>query len=270
MRQKFRAAVREWVPPAIIRLYLNYLNTKYGFHGDYATWAEARRASGGYDAAAILQAVRPAALKVKRGEAAYERDSILYHELRFPWPILAALLRIAALNQGRLGVLDFGGSLGSTYFQCRPFLDSLSEFRWSVVEQRDFVRCGQQEFEDSRLRFYYDLEACWAAGPADVAMFSSVLPYLEKPYEVLEKVMSFNVRHILIDRHPLLISGERDRLTVQRVRPSIYKASYPAWFFNPRKFMDFIRPRYRLMAAFDCDVWCHIPCHWKGLILERL
>jgi len=66
----------------------------------------------------------------------------------------------AAKSEGVLKVLDFGGSLGSTYFQNRKFLDSLKDVVWCVVEQKHFVDVGKVDFEDSRLKFYYDIESC--------------------------------------------------------------------------------------------------------------
>ena len=61
---------------------------------------------------------------------------------------------------GVLSVLDFGGSLGSTYYQNKKFLDSLDDVSWNIVEQKHFVDAGKEDFEDERLRFSYDIESC--------------------------------------------------------------------------------------------------------------
>ena len=103
----------------------------------------------------------------------------------------------------------------------------------------------------------------------DIVLLSSVLPYLEKPYDVLQEIVSFGVRHMVIDRTPFLLSGNRDRLTVQKVPSSIYKASYPAWFFNKQKFMDFIQRQYRITAVYDNSEKANIRSEFKGFILER-
>jgi putative methyltransferase (TIGR04325 family) len=39
--------------------------------------------------------------------------------------------------------LDFGGSLGSSYFQNKKFLDALRLVEWNVVEQENFVATGE-------------------------------------------------------------------------------------------------------------------------------
>src|SRR5471030_1622595 len=92
------------------------------FEGRFSSWAEARRNSTGYEAAAILERTRHATMAVKRGQAAFERDAVILATPEWPWPLIACLLSVAAANGGRLSVVDFGGALGTSYFSCRPFL----------------------------------------------------------------------------------------------------------------------------------------------------
>jgi putative methyltransferase (TIGR04325 family) len=211
---------------------------RFGSFRDCTTWEEARKASTGYDTDLILNKVRDSLLKVKSGEAVYERDSVLFDEIQYSWPLLAGLLWIATQKGNRLSLVDFGGSLGSTYYQNRKFLAHLKELRWSIVEQKRFVECGKREFETEHLKFYEDLDKCFRENRPDAILFSSSLQYLEKPYAVLEKIKSLGFEFILFDRTPLLDKGG-DRITVQKVPPAIYEASYPAWFFNRGKFLDF-------------------------------
>ena len=91
------------------------------FSGDFASWEEAAHASPGYAAPVILEKTRAALLRVKNGDAAYERDSVTFATIDYEFPLLACLLRAATEHDNRLSVLDFGGSLGSTYFQCLVF-----------------------------------------------------------------------------------------------------------------------------------------------------
>ena len=91
---------------------------------------------------------------VKRGEAVFERDSVIFDKVQYAWPVTAGLMWVAARNGGRLSVLDFGGSLGSSYFQNREFLAYLPNVRWSVIEQAHFVKAGRKHIQDERLVFY--------------------------------------------------------------------------------------------------------------------
>src|SRR4051812_10476410 len=105
------------------------------FHGAYQDWRAARMASRGYDDETIVARVLAATLAVQRGEAAYERDSVLFKEPEYDYRLLAGLLRVAAEKGGRLRVLDFGGALGSSYWRHRAWLKNIGDFRLDVGEQ---------------------------------------------------------------------------------------------------------------------------------------
>src|SRR5262245_48098510 len=94
--------------------------------GNYSTWSEALAESTGYYLPEFVERTRLAALQVKRGEAVYERDSVLFDRIQLSFPLLAALLRAAVENRGALTVFDFGGGFGTSYFQCRGFLQPVS------------------------------------------------------------------------------------------------------------------------------------------------
>ncbi|MEK7575008.1 MAG: TIGR04325 family methyltransferase [Patescibacteria group bacterium] len=220
------------------------------YSGDFKTWAEAKALTSGYDTPLILEKVQSAALKVKRGEAAYERDSVNFSTIEYSWPLLAGLLWIASQNENKLSVLDFGGSLGSSYYQNRKFLAHLKSLSWSIVEQKHFVEFGHKNLTDEHLKFYTDLKECAVAEKPDVFLLSSVLPYIEKPYEILELVRQLNLKYIIIDRTPFFTQPSilPDRITVQQSSKKIYDASYPAWFLNEHKLLRFLSTDYELIA----------------------
>ena len=84
------------------------------FEGSYSTWQEADALCNGYDNMEILEKILSATLKVKNGEAVYERDSVIFDQIEYSWPVLTGLMCAAAQNSGCLKVLDFGCSLGSS------------------------------------------------------------------------------------------------------------------------------------------------------------
>lgn len=240
--------------------------------GDYATFAEARAASDGYDAGVILEQTRQALHKVLRGEAAFERDSVAFAQPELPFPLLALLLRAAAENDGRLSVLDFGGSLGSTYFQCRAFLSCLRQLEWSIVEQPAHVACGQREFTSDTLRFYPSIEACLRERRPGLLLLSGVLQCLPDPWSFLTGSAAIgSLRTIVLDRTPF-IPAERDRLTVEVVHPRIYPASYPAWFFSRPRFADRVPPGWAIEVEFDAldrQLLDGVEILFKGFSLRR-
>lgn len=240
---------RHIIPAAPLNLYRKISGNTY-YSGGYANWEEAKKDSTGYDTEQILNKVKDSLLKVKSGEAVYERDSVLFDKIQYSWPLLAGILWIASQKANCLNLVDFGGSLGSTYYQNRKFLSHLKEIHWNIVEQKKFVECGKRHFENEQVKFYDDLDECFREQNPDVILFSGVFQYLEKPYSVLEKVQSLGFEFILFDRTPLLEKGG-DRITVQEVSPKIFPASYPCWFLNQEKFLNAMAVRYVFVADFE-------------------
>jgi putative methyltransferase (TIGR04325 family) len=224
----------------------------------------------GYNSAAILEKVRESMLKMKSGRAAYERDSVAFDTIQYDWLwlLLACLLRIALRNRGSLRVIDFGGSRGSTYFAVREFLNGVDRVTWSIVEQPHFVESGKRDFENEKLKFYVDIDSCLSEQKPDATLLSGVLSYLERPYEVLEKIISTGFSNILIARQAFLREA-RDRLTIQVVSPDMYQASYPHWFLNPNRFMGCFRGRYDLVTEFYSMDSANIPAFYRDLFFER-
>jgi putative methyltransferase (TIGR04325 family) len=247
---QIKTIAKRWLPPALIERLKPLLGIGIYFSDNYTDWGTASAHASGYDSVLILEQVEQAMLKVKAGEAAFERDSVLFDEVQHSFPVLAGLLRAALENGNQLSVLDFGGSLGSSYFQCREFLSVLPSLKWGVVEQEHFVHCGQRIFEAAQLRFFCTIAECLQQATPNVALLSSVLQYLPKPYHVLDELMNSRVPYIIIDRTPFG-DQETDFITVQRVPPSIYVASYPCWVFGKQSFLDKFRARYKVIAQFN-------------------
>lgn len=227
---------KDFVPPLLWRLAQRTLVSHavpVSFSGNYPDWQSAQAASTGYDSDAIFGRVLDAARKVKNGEALWERDSVPFDYEEYNFPLLSALMSVAAWNKGKLRVLDFGGAFGSTYWQHRCLLQKLEALCWNVVEQSQIVSCGQKEFQTDELQFWPDMQSCVSVGQVDVVLFSSVLQYMEDPYELLEQAMDISPKAIILDRTPFAENGER--ITVQNVPPTIYPASYACrWLDKPR------------------------------------
>lgn len=242
------------------------------WNGNYNSWQEAMQHTTGYHDNEILEKCQTALLKVKNGEAVYERDSVLFDEIQYSWGLLAGLQKAAIDNKGKLCVLDFGGSLGSTYYQNKDFLKTLDEVQWCIVEQSNFVDCGKQYFENEQLKFYHTVDECISKHNPNVLLLSGVLQYLEKPYEWISKFVALKIPYIIIDRTSF-IQGEKDILTVQNVPKEIYKASYPSWFFIEKIFIKNFR-KYNLVESFEsiCDAPQLINSthkgKWRGHILR--
>jgi putative methyltransferase (TIGR04325 family) len=260
-----KKVIIDFIPPVFLRILTGFF---YGWHGNYSSWSEAMQKSDGYDSSSILEKVKESSLKVKTGSAVYERDSLLFDHIEYSFPLLSGILHIADQYNNKLNVLDFGGSLGSSYFQNKYFLDYLSEVNWCIVEQPGFVKTGKELFEDKRLHFFNSVDECLQAYPIQAVLLSSVLQYLEKPYDFLEVILSKKPEYIIVDRTPFVNTGER--ITVQKVNPRIYKGRYPCWFFNEEKFTSFFKMDYKMILEFDALDRANIKSKFRGFIFRSI
>ena len=125
---------------------------------------------------------------------------MLFDRVHYSWPLLSGLLWVAAQHAGRLNVLDFGGALGSSFYQNRTFLQVLPDCRWNVVEQLPFVDLGRAEFSRNGLFFYPSIAACLAETSPQVALLSSVLGYIANPDAVLDELAAAPLEYLILDR----------------------------------------------------------------------
>jgi putative methyltransferase (TIGR04325 family) len=241
------ALFRDWLPPIIFRKIEKNRRNRIRYCSGYASWYKASKDSIGYDSTDILEKVLDATLKVKRGEAAFERDSILFYQMEYVWPLISGLMWSAARNGGNLHVLDIGGALGSSYFQNRRFLDGMQSISWSVIEQVHYVDIGKEKIQDSRLRFYASIEECLVENKPNVILLSSVLQYLEEPMKIISGLSKVGADCLIIERTPFS-SLNCDQIFVQKVPKSIYAASYPMWVFAEREFLDLLNRDWALVA----------------------
>jgi len=226
---------------------------QYGWFGNYPSWQEVAAAAGGYDQATILSKTKDALLQVKNGTAVYERDSVLFDKKEYPFPLMACLLKSAALLKRPLNIIDFGGSLGSTYYQVKDFIGTDVCSTWNIVEQEHYINCGKENFEDEHLKFYASIDECLKDKKIDLILLSGSVQYLPEPHVFLEKLSDYNFDFIVFDR-TAFHNGPADRLTLQLVPPEIYEASYPSWFFNEPNFLAHFNSTYTIICQFSTYV----------------
>ncbi len=227
--------IKELVPPIIHTL--RWFSFKYGWKGNYTSFEEAQKNCTGYDESHILNRIIDTTNQVRKGEAVYERDGIIYDDVAINYHLLSTLLLIAGRNQNKLTIIDFGGSLGTTYYQNIKYLSHLNELNWYIIEQENYVKEGRKLFKNENVKFYNSMQECLLANPnPDIVLLSSSLQYIKDPYNVLQHIQSFKVPYLMFD-----LMGynhkPQDRITIQYVPPIFYgiKASYPCTFFSKDK-----------------------------------
>jgi len=235
------------------------------------SWRHATEISTGYDNNIILQKCLTSLLKVKNGDAVYERDSVLFDKIQYSWTLLAFLLKVSLEKDGCLSLIDFGGSLGSSYFQNKEFLSDIKVLDWNIVEQEIFVKTGNEYFKNKELKFYNTIQEILELKNPNLIILSGVLQYLEKPLELLNELNTSGIKYLIFDRTSF-IENSNSIITIQKVNRSIYNESYPTWFFSENFIPDALY-NYDLITSFNsyCDPNYFInfkQCNWKGFVYK--
>lgn len=229
----FKKILKQILPYGIVKSRERKLilkNQCIHFTGKYSSWSAAIEASEGYDAQNIIDKVKNATLQVIAGEAAYERDSYLFYKPDYHWPFLTSLLYVATQNKRKLNILDFGGALGSSYWQNKKILkENEVQCTWHIVEQEAFIKASRTLPHAEPLFFHHTLEEALATSDFHLIIFSSVLQYLADGVNLLKRTS--DIPWLLIDRPPEFSDVSQDRIMIQSVSPEICASSYPIHIF---------------------------------------
>ena len=250
-------------------------HSKYGFFGDYATWEDALRNTTGYHSPIIFEKLKISALKIKNSEDISERDTVVIRGQQQNSFVINKIVEIAR-KDGFAKVIDFGGSFGNTYLQHKRILNGITNLKWMIIEQTHISEFGQKEFGGDRLEFFNDddLDKLLSLERPNIAMFGSSIQYTEHPYDILRKMTSNRIDAIIFDRTPLFSDpNQRERIVVQKVRPEIYDATYPAHVLNEKILVRFMSKKGYLLV--ESALQGHIAIDGydtitlRGLIFER-
>lgn len=270
----FKKLVKLIIPNFIIKRYhqLRYPpSPESGWSGDFELWEDVLKQSTSYNANDVFEKVDNGLTEVLKGNAAFERDSIAFKDLIYSENLLHLFKDIASENNNELNIVDYGGSLGSIYYQYKTLLSNI-KINWSVVEQSKFVEIGQKKYSNKELNFFYNINDALTNKSHEVLLLSSVLAYLKEPETFLHSIMSLQFKYIILYR-TAFVKREKHLLTIQNVPPQIYKASYPAWFLNEYKIVDILNKQYKLHYSFEGDIETTLnvgenECYWKCLVFK--
>lgn len=261
------STIRDFLPPILVRglLRLGLGGNRYR-HG-YSSWADAKSRCSGYDAQQILDTVVDSSRAVRDGKYPYERDGVLFNKIEYSWPLIAAIL--GTPREGNiLRVLDWGGSLGSTYRQNRELLSAAGvAVEWTVIEQAHFVEIGLKEFQNSELKFVHDPSQL-DGQQFDIVLFASSICYFDEPKVAIEQAVLMNPTRIIFDRTPETTKGS-DLIGVQRVGKGIFQASFPVHSFARGSLGYMIGDKYSKICEWESDLQPDPQTVAKGYVFQR-
>jgi putative methyltransferase (TIGR04325 family) len=156
-------------------------------------------------------------------------------------------------STSKLRVLDWGGSLGSTYRQNKDLIAAAGvEVEWVVLEQQHLVEIGSREFSNNQLSFTSNIDSI-PLGYFDIVIFASSICYIDATNKILEEVKSLRPRAIAFDRTPIVKKGP-ELIGSQTVGRKIYRASYPIRVFSIGLIEAALSPEYRKVSEWICDL----------------
>ena len=254
--------IKSLIPPIVLEAINKFTGRNIQWIGDFQTFQEANSQAKGYNPDIYLPKLIETVKIVRDDEGKCERDSVLFDKITYPYPLLSNLFAIVSRLQVKsLYILDFGGSLGSLYFQNRKFLRTLPHFTWNILEQEKIIRAGKELFQTQELLFHSNIqEAKSHIKPQDskILILSGVLQYLENPYQTLSKlIQEFKFDAILVDRTPFS-KDETHHIVLQKVPKEIYQTQYPCHLFSTKDFLENLSKLgggYELFDEFEsyCD-----------------
>ena len=217
------------------------------YSGPYKSWILAQRKSIGYNDRNIINKVRKSALIAKNSKSKFEIDSLIFSK---PYRNIKFEKILINLNKKKklIKIIDFGGSLGSTYYRYRNIFSSQKRIKWSIIEQKVFVEIGKKEFKDKNLNFYYNLEDFITKNKneqIDIFLLSSSLQYIKDYKKIINKVNKLNASYLIILKTPMRLS-KTNGIYVEKVPKQIYGTSYSSWVFSKEKLINSF-PNYKLV-----------------------
>jgi len=183
--------------------------------------------------------------------------------------ILLPLIATSVCQEnGRIRVLDFGGSIGTDFIHLSSSLCMPCTIDYHVVEGEPICDIAAEIFkDDSRIRFSPSLPV--ESDRFDVVMVGSTLQYIEDYQELLRHLSKYEAKYILLSNLP---AGDIETTFATEQR-NLNGSIVAAWFF---RVSDIVRAMAQndyslLLKAASEDEWdqsnfpesCRIgrPCH---------
>ncbi len=169
-------------------------------------------------------------------------------------------------------LIDYGGSIGLTYYGYRQRASLPAGAQWVVVELPELVAQGRRtavQQNAANLQFATELPSI---READVLLSAGALQFMRESVPGLLEKLAARPRHIVLNKLPLTPGA--DYWTLHNFGPAVT----PYHVYNERKFMTYFQQAgYKLRDRWtNNDMSCDIPFHPKravpeftGLYLER-
>lgn len=265
---------KAFVPPILdyqIRFRVKQMMGQGGyFSGPYKNWGQAKKNATGYDALQILEKIKKTTL-LQKNDNVFVRDGVELDKPDHSHPLLTALLSLL-LNKSEINIIDFGGGLGSTYYNCKQLITNENyKINWHIVEQPHFIEIGRIDHQTKELLFYDNIDLI--KSNVDMIILSGVLQYLLNPFDFIVDFKNKKYPFIFIDRLICHFNSQQaTSIMVEHVPKHIYKASYPCYVFQYQEILKYYTDQYDIVYEFNANEGRqnlgNIDVLYKGVLLK--
>lgn len=282
MTTPLRRFVRQWVPPALIRLGRRVLIHPPEWEFVPEGW-QARGRMRGWDVESVVEAQKqrwPGFLEAVRGPApldlnhedAHLRGSELQglrsHNILTSFAYVAAL---AARQKQCLRMLDWGGGLGQYLVVAREVLPGVP-IDYSCQDLSRMCVAGRSLLPEAH--FFDRPDECLSRA-YDLVLASSSLWYEEDWRALAGKLTQATADYLFVTRM-FFVQRANSFVAVQRPRGSGYCTEYLCWILREREFVDYVESRgLKLVRTFFLSEGAYIvrapeQPELRGFLFRRL
>ena len=242
----FKQFLKKIIPQFILNIFYKYKYQVTTYTGSYQNWKNAIENSKGWNDNKILKKIIKSTNFCLENNGHYERDGEILSDNKYPTKIVEFLNEVTKEDEQ---ILDYGGSLGSLYYQIRSKIN-LKNLTWIIFEQKSFFEASKDIKKNKEIYFIDNFYKLHNFNPS-IIIFSSVLQYLENPLKALNEIkindknLDNAVKYIIIDRI-ILSDADKDQIYVQKNPLKHLNSSYPIRFFSKELFLKSFFPDYRL------------------------
>jgi putative methyltransferase (TIGR04325 family) len=267
--RKLKSLLRNILPYCLVT-HLQQRRSDLRFEFGYSKWEEVVARSSGYSKSNILDTVEKSVREMIASGRGWERDGVLFSAIRLSHPVLSSLL-LAIKPDQTLDVVDFGGGLGTTYFQN---IDVLSKndvrVKWTILEQDNFVAVGSELFKSNFSLNFVEFNDSFTQANPDILLFGSVLCYLENPYEILvEAIKRCNFPDFVVIDRTLFVEESENVYGVQIVSSNIYRASLPLHLLTFKEIENSVSPWYTFEYDWQDQDQLSLTFEVKGMMFRK-
>lgn len=264
----FKKLIKKFVPNLFINKINSYLKRNIRIVGSYSRWDEALKESGSYSNHKIFLKTKKSFLKISKTNELYERDTVIFYDKQINKPMISLLEKLRLKNKTNLlKVLDYGGSIGSTYFQNRKILLNNNNFQWDIIEQKKIVNFANKSIKLKNLRFFKSLDSYLNKNFPDIILFSSVLHYLESPYDLIKKLIRKKIKYFLILKTPFY--KNKTEIKIQLNPKNIYEVNYPIRIFNNKLFLSYFKNSKYKVEKLNWDNQVIDDIHFESYFFKK-